>query len=402
MINKEIEYLYVRNKLSNSMISSYILSPISGGDAPPEALVRTLGIESEVSKIFQIYDHYASKIADASIDTRPRFLPFYQYIQENFADFRWREELKDGQVITLIEKPYIHNKKPTLLELIIACLRGQSATMPKIKVKYPCLNELPNEFCSELENLIQHFSISSISTPHMESFVKAIEASNTGKPLDIISPVCPDYSYITIGDKYQYTFNSLGDGIGLVASRIVRVLPSFSDVFSRFDINHRTVIAAGDFEALDKTTIDSVGESYSSFVEKVDISQGKIVNAIDRSTSSLSITSLAGGPSHWLALVEESAAMLKLGDFGGIVQSQVDFEAIFQSRLALYRAWHKGKGDSELRDILYNQAAEYAVMGKLFMEHYDNPMVIGADHNKMMPFYWLHGQFPVMYLKRVY
>jgi len=48
------------------------------------------------------------------------------------------------------------------------------------------------------------------------------------------------------------------------------------------------------------------------------------------------------------------------------------------------------------------QCAEYAAMGALFHRSFTNPLVIGGDHCRMMPFYWLHQPIPVLYLRRIY
>ena len=52
--------------------------------------------------------------------------------------------------------------------------------------------------------------------------------------------------------------------------------------------------------------------------------------------------------------------------------------------------------------MLLHQCAEYAAMGRVFHAAFRNALVVGGDHNRMMPFYWLYQRIPVLYLKRVY
>ena len=67
----------------------------------------------------------------------------------------------------------------------------------------------------------------------------------------IISPVCPDYSYINTKDgRYMYTFESMGDGIGLVAKKAIfnfSILDSISKDLIANGLKLEFQILIGDF-----------------------------------------------------------------------------------------------------------------------------------------------------------
>ena len=42
------------------------------------------------------------------------------------------------------------------------------------------------------------------------------------KNVSLITPLCPDYEHVKIGEGlYKYTFNKLGDGLGLIGKRLI-------------------------------------------------------------------------------------------------------------------------------------------------------------------------------------
>ena len=194
----------------------------------------------------------------------------------------------------------------------------------------------------------------------------------------------------------------MGDGIGLVAQRIVNTLPGVTALFHRHGIKTQQVIAAGDFEGFDLATVERVGESKTSFQEKLRRSQTRILEALGLPARSIFISELANGEPGWRAITRHSHYTLADQRLPNRMPVKVDLLSVLQARLPLYRAWHGERPHSHYARILLDQCAEYAAMGRLFHQHFRNPLVIGGDHNRMMPFYWLHQEIPVLYLHRVY
>ncbi len=114
------------------------------------------------------------------------------------------------------------------------------------------------------------------------------------------------------------------------------------------------------------------------------------------------ISELLGGEESWFQHKEQVKNLIQSDDYGFIDRSEMDILSIFNARLPLYRAWQPALSNRELTKFLYDQIAEYALIGKAFSENYDNAIVVGADHSKMRPFYLLYQKLPVLYLKRIY
>lgn len=269
-------------------------------------------------------------------------------------------------------------------------------------MRYPALSILPNELVIDLERAFQELSFSYPDARYMNAFAKALQRGLSGEKVTLVSPVCPDYGYESVKGKYRYTFDQLGDGIGLVASRVVKTLPVLQEILVRHGISTEVTVAAGDFEGLDTNTLTRVRETRVSFRKKIEVSQDKVGRAIGPDTRSLFISDAAGGEQSWLNMTDQAHQRLLAKDYGHIEGDSLDIAEILNARMPLYKEWHKDKNRQQLIEVLLAQAAEYSAMGQLFSNQLENPIVIGADHNLMQPFYWLHQPIPVLYLKRVY
>ena len=54
-------------------------------------------------------------------------------------------------------------------------------------------------------------------------FIKTLEKALDEKKIDIISPICPDYSVEYIAPNlYQFTFKELNSGIGVIGKKILK------------------------------------------------------------------------------------------------------------------------------------------------------------------------------------
>ena len=53
-------------------------------------------------------------------------------------------------------------------------------------------------------------------------------------------------------------------------------------------------------------------------------------------------------------------------------------------------------------ELVIDQGAEYATMGDIISEKYENPIIIGADHPRMKIFYYFNCEIPVIYLNKGY
>lgn len=396
---------YKRNKLSARMISNYVLLPISSLLDPPNDLVESLGISNEVPKLKKIYKIY-SENEEQETCLVPRYLPFYRYIKENIPEFDWDFYKKDDQIISSLNKPYLYNGRPTLLNLLLTSLRGEVDLYPVLKIKYPVLQNIPNSVIFELEHQLKNSNFHLASASYWEPIADMIEKGLRGEKITIVSVICPDYSYEKKGKVYRYTFNNIGDGIGLVAQRAILAIPSIIKFFEKSKINYEVVIAGGDFEGLDQNILNKVNEKKESFFEKVKQSQEKTITQIKMHTSKdvkpFLFVETKEKHNQWIELTTHIKDNLMDGNTGHINLNDFNATALLDSRLPLYKSWHPRKTKKEYFELLYSQGSEYAAMGHIFCKEYKNPLVIGADHVAMMPFYNMLDITPILYLKKGY
>jgi len=388
-----------RGKITDRLISKAVLAPIAEGYAPPEVLVNYLGIAAEVKTMRQLYRQFGG---DSNRQGSPKYLPFYKAIKDKFPSFEWSIVEAGKQPHVTLKKPFINYARPSLLTLLICVIRGQVKATPPIKVRYPVLKKLPDHLAAEMGEVLQELNFHLPKSDYFSALAQVLAKGLAGEEITLISPVCPDYSFEKKGDKFRYTFDKLGDGIGLVARRIVNTLPGITALFNRHGIKTQQVIAAGDFEGFDLATVERVGESRASFQEKLRLSQKRILAELGLPARSIFISELANGESGWRAITSQAHHVLADHRTPNLMPTKVDLQSVLEARLPLYRAWHGERPQSQYAKILLEQCAEYAAMGRLFHQHFSNPLVIGGDHNRMMPFYWLHQEIPVLYLRRVY
>jgi hypothetical protein len=388
-----------RGKLTDRIISKAVLAPIASGFAPPASLVAHLGLQADMPHIIDLFRRHGG-IASAG---QPKHLSFYHSIKSHFNDnFNWQLVGSSNRPQVLFDKPYINFVRPSLLTLLTCCVRGDVSTTPQLMVRYPSLRGMPQALVRDFERLLKDLSFYLPDDDYIAVIVDLLLKGLAGEEITLVSPVCPDYGYVQVRDRYRYTFDELRDGVGLVAGRVVGVLPSLQDLLARHGIRSRIVIAAGDFEGLDETTVVRVRETRESFRAKLRRSQACILAALGRPAESVFIAELAGGEQAWNAIIETAYQSLRGDDFAALMSTRTDLSSILETRMPLYEAWHVGRNRTELADVLLHQCAEYAAMGRLFHATYRNALVVGGDHNRMMPFYWLHQRIPVLYLKRVY
>jgi hypothetical protein len=391
-----------RGKLTDRILSKQILAPISSGYSPPSRLVEHLGLTKEMPQIQAMYLRHATK---AHLGGGLKYLPFYHAIRERFpASFDWQVVggSDSSRIQTILKKPYVNFVRPSLLTLLTCCARDDLVTTPSLQVRYPSTRGLPAALAHDLEILLKELSFYLPENHFMSAVADLLLKGLSGEEITLISPVCPDYGYVQVKDRFRYTFDQLGDGVGLVAGRIVNTLPKVQDLLTRHGIRSRLVIAAGDFEGFDDATVSRVRETRESFLIKVNLSQERVMAAIGRPVESVQITELAGGETAWRMLTSNALLSLQGQDMVHLMPTPIDLDNILEARLPLYQAWHTGRTRAQLQQVLLAQCAEYAAMGTLFHSSYNNSLVIGGDHNMMMPFYWLHQRIPVLYLKRVY
>jgi hypothetical protein len=229
-----------------------------------------------------------------------------------------------------------------------------------------------------------------------------------GKPLSIVSPVCPDYAAEENAQgRYRFTFESLNDGIGLAAQRLFESLPALRDLFAEIigatAVTHHVYV--GDFEGFNDENVSRVGLDRQGFAERLVRSCDVIAARAPRPVvTALFASALCGGEAGWLREYAQMHQRIETGEFAQLKNS-AKVREIARARAPLYQRWFPGHeaSDKFFEELVVKQGVEYAVMGKLIKENFENPLVLGADHHKMGYFFYpLDADIPVVYLSRNY
>jgi hypothetical protein len=196
------------------------------------------------------------------------------------------------------------------------------------------------------------------------------------------------------------TFEGLGSGIGIVAGRALRALPIFVSALRRHGLDIQCTVGAGDFEAFSVENLARLKLTEAEFLAKLRASADAFRVACPLEVEQPMITELCGGRVGWETLVAEAKARLAAGESG---LSERLLTRILAARRKLYQTWFgPAKSDAIYRDVLIAQGAEYAAMGRIVSQRFARPLVLGADHPAMRPFYSVHQPVPVLYLRRAY
>lgn len=123
--------------------------------------------------------------------------------------------------------------------------------------------------------------------------------------------------------------------------------------------------------------------------------QGKVTSGL--------FTAHCGGEAGWAREYADMKARIESAEFG-LLEERILIQEIATARRPLYERWYPSVDakDEFFRNLVVAQGIEYAAMGKIIAEKFRNPLVLGADHHRMSPFYNLAADIPVIYLDRNY
>ena len=220
--------------------------------------------------------------------------------------------------------------------------------------------------------------------------------------ISIVTPLCPDYEHVYIGlGLYRYTFNKLGDGLGLIGKRLVKIIKEIHKTLKIYNITFEHKAYYGDFEAYSKEICKRVGSSEKEFICKLK----KSAKLMKKSVKEINFTGLLvdelASKKKWNTLCKKNEKIIKAK-----INSDSNFKKILlnilSSRMDLYKSWYPDLSKNEYMGLLIKQGAEYTSMGDLFSEKIKNPIVFGLDHPKMGIFYNINTNIPILYGKPKY
>lgn len=244
---------------------------------------------------------------------------------------------------------------------------------------------------------------------------RVLQRGLAGEMIHILGAFCPDYSYEATGDPnlpYRYTFDGLGEGVGLVAQQFARVTPALSAFLTSRGIPHQFVYGIGDFEAdsedIQKRVLGEV--NYAEFVRRCQCSLDAFRLLMgDSLPLTLELCDAQRCKGRLRPYAREATDRMLNGDFGRIGElfpnpDKVVAQIVRESG-GFYRRWFSpDMGDDEIRERVLAQGGEYAALARIYAEDFpaSNTIVLSGDRPLMHTFDALDTIVPILCVKRAY
>jgi len=246
----------------------------------------------------------------------------------------------------------------------------------------------------------------------VQQLARVISANKGGFPLTLVGAFCPDYTYEKTNDPhlpYRYTFEGVGDGVGLVAQQFVRIVPAISAFFRELGIAHRIVLGIGDFEADSEEVLRQVGLSRPEFLRRCQRSLDKFAATVPcELPMELEMFGEKRGKGRLQVYAKQAFAEMIDGRFGRMAELHDGLQEILERIPGQYRTfyerWYGRKMvDLEVNEIVYRQGAEYAAVARIYQEDFgDNIVMLAGDRPEMHRFNAFYCLFPTLCAKRAY
>ena len=383
------------NNLIPKNISKEIINYINGNSEKLNKKILNHVSEKELKN----YKDKIKKIKFKLGDYSPRNLPIYMLIKEKHKEFNWS---RINQHFDIDAGSIDINMRVTLASLLFDRINNNKSFLAK-KYNYKFKKKINLNLQISIKRIFDNANIIYPDNLNFQLFIKTIEKALDEKKIDIVSPICPDYSvkYIAPG-LYQFTFEKLNSGIGVIGKKILKNLNKIHTFFNKHKIKVNHIIAIGDFEALSDQILQKLNYSKTDFLKKLKLSQKKLKNSTPIKIKTPMFTDLCGGLNEWIKINNRNLKKLKKKEF---INSSLTHEKMMKIALArkeLYQRWFKNFDEKKIEEVIYSQGAEYATMGEIIKKKFKNPLVIGADHSRMGIFYKVSSNFPIIYIENKY
>lgn len=331
-------------------------------------------------------------------------------IKRKFPDINYKLGLNKNNksVFQIYNYPIYLGRCPSLTELLI-CNKNQliqRATAEYLQQELVCEDAAKVAF--KVSKEFRKLGLQIKKKDEYKDIYRVINKAISGNVLTFIFPVCPDYSYKETGDldrPYEYTFQSVGSGIGLVARKAIETYKRIEKICNDLGISFEAYFVGGDFEMTEESQLQQMNITREGFLSKLDQS----LRAIEKDIGSPNVygvrmSTLCGGMGNFEELRKSYEENFLNGDWGYSNLSTTHIDRILIARKSLYEKWcSAGDRDFDYHAQLCAQASEYAAMGHVFLNNFSNMMVVGCDHYAMRPFYKsLSADIPVLYLSPYY
>ncbi|UQS17426.1 hypothetical protein [Pseudomonas sp. HS6] len=384
----------------DSRLSRDLLKCINSG-IPHEALNVPKDSESLIGKIEDLRNQYVALRRSFGNKTLPvsNYL-FYMMLKDKYSEFDFELRNSRARVVTNIHVFKSKGRIPSIASLLLS---DSHVAKSALELKYATVEHMA-VYGAALSRFVSDGGLMTPTRSAVEGAVAQFHhCKATSQPLTVVSAVCPDYSYdLTAEGKPRYTFTHVGDQPGLAGTKLINTdnaLTAFSAAIG-VAVEHR--LFGGEFEYISFNKNAGSSSAREAFLDKVNRQLLTIGNQLTAPASVGSFFELCGNEKGWHDQHADILERLRAGDYGQTGLSHEQMKEIFEARRPLYSKWFTGQSDETIWNNFLSQAAEYALMGNIFIDSYKNFVVLAVDHYKMEPFYSFFGPVAVLYVKTDY
>ena len=391
-----MDYLYSRNiikqnKLIPRKISKKIINFINFDNSEFEKQ-KDLKMSKYISydKLCKIRKHF-QKFKKGKNKNLLRNYYIYQYIQKKNPKVPLNFDERENK----LNIPEINGLKISLSSLLVNGFTSDKKNNLQFK----------SYFYTSLKKLFYNAEFKKPKQNTIDSFYNLIlQKKRKKEKLIIITPCCPDYSNIRKKNRYEFTFNNIEDGHGLVAERLKDSIFDIQFFLKNIKIEFEHYITVGDFEAFSIKNQKRLSLREDEYLSKVLNNQKKINRIFNDKNykTKNSFCQLFGNKDIWIRQIKKYNKLFNENECSYIKNRITNFQTILDSRINLYKKWYGDLDRKTYEKILISQAAEYASMSYLINRKYKDAIILGADHYRMSQFFKLGSDKIVFYLKKNY
>lgn len=363
------------------------------------------GLHSDVKAITDRLDDLRHRYTSLRISSGNSAAPvsnylFYLMIKEKYSNFHFELKKPEKRVVTNLHVFKVKGRIPSLAALLLS---DSFVLKTDIEKRYERVENL-NKYTNEISSLINGSGVMPPTERSMQVLVNTLDVcKKENSELLFISAICPDYSYTRDADgKPHYTFHSVGHNTGLAGDKLIKAAHAVKTFGAELALPVSHGLFGGEFEYVSFYKNEYSPSQRMEFLDKVDKQLHTIGVTLEAPFKVASFFELCGGEEGWVEQHQHIKQRMMSGDMGLTGLDKYAFQEIYESRKALYAKWFPSSAEEIVWNNFVSQAAEYALMGKLFNEHYKHHVVLAVDHYKMEPFYSYVGASSVLYVKTDY
>lgn len=271
---------------------------------------------------------------------------------------------------------------------------------------------LGEELGLQIANLLIGCKMEIPSYRMSDACATVLNAGMRGETITLAGAFCPDYAYEETGNPqlpFRYTFDGLGEGVGLVARQFARITPQLSGFLSDMGIPHRIVLSIADFEADSDDILAQVGVGRDEFIRRC----RRSLDAFRQSVPSdlpldLELFGTERDKGRMRGYADHAIAEMRVGRFGMMPALHRDLSTVL-SRIpdqyrTFYERWYgRSMVDLEVNNIVHGQGGEYAAVARIYHEDFgDNLILLAGDRPEMNKFNSFYTTVPTLCAKRAY